>query len=95
LVESGVGESQRGSTQEEAVTTHYEVWDGGTGKRVGGVFESEAQAEELMLDILRTNGLEVASEMAILAFQPAPGGRLEPVVVLEGREFVARHMSTA
>lgn len=71
-------------------TTYYEVWDDGTGNRVGGSFDTEAEARALLLDVLRVNGPDVASEMAVLAFHPGPDGRYEPVTVVEGAEIVGQ-----
>jgi hypothetical protein len=66
----------------------FEVWDDGTGNRVGGSFASENEVRSLLLDILRVNGPDVAREIAILAFHPTEAGRYAPVTVLEGAEFV-------
>lgn len=70
--------------------TYYEVWDDGTGNRVGGSFATEAEARALLLDVLRVNGPDVASEMAILAFRPTADGRYEPVTVVEGTEIIGQ-----
>jgi hypothetical protein len=74
--------------------TYYEVWDDGTGNRVGGSFATEAEARALLLDVLRVNGPEAASEMAILAFHPTEAGRYTPVTVVEGSELVAQAQET-
>ena len=50
------------------MTTYYEIWDDGTGNRVGGSYATESEAKEELLAVLRVNGPDVASEMAILAF---------------------------
>ena len=71
-------------------TTYYEVWDDGTGNRVGGSFATEGEARALLLDVLRVNGPDAASEMAILAFHPTEGGRYTPVTILEGAELVTQ-----
>jgi hypothetical protein len=62
----------------ESMRTYYEVWDDATGNRVGGAFETQAQAEGLLRDVLRINGLDAARDMAILAFHPSRDGRYEP-----------------
>ncbi len=77
------------------MTTYYEVWDDATGNRVGGAFETQAQAEELLHDVLRINGPDAARDMAILAFHPGRDGRHEAMTVLEGTDFVARHVAHA
>jgi len=74
--------------------TYYEVWDDGTGNRVGGSFATEDEARALLLDVLRVNGPDAASEMAILAFHPTEGGRHAPVTILEGAELVAQAQDT-
>ncbi len=65
--------------------TYYELWDDRTGNRVGGTYATEAEAR----NVLRVNGPEVASEMAILAFHRDADGTFEPTIVLEGADFVA------
>ena len=75
--------------------TYYEVWDDGTGNRVGGSFASESEARSLLLDILRVNGPDVAREMAILAFHPTESGRFTPVTILEGADLVDQPQGTA
>jgi hypothetical protein len=75
--------------------TYFEVWDDGTGNRVGGSFATEDEARALLQDVLRVNGPEAASEMAILAFRPNADGRFEPVTILEGADFVAQARATA
>ncbi|MFN8637161.1 MAG: hypothetical protein U0893_25210 [Chloroflexota bacterium] len=77
--------------------TYFEVWDDGTGNRVGGSFAREAEARALLLDVLRVNGPDVASEMAVLAIHLTADGRYEPVTVVEGTEVVRqdeRHRRT-
>lgn len=69
--------------------TYYEVWDDGTGNRVGGSYPTEAEARDVLLAVLRVNGPDVASEMAILAFRRTSDGPYEPTTVLEGADFVA------
>ena len=75
--------------------TFYEVWDDATGNRVGGSFATRGEAEALLADVLRVNGPEVASEMAILAFRPTDAGGYETETVLEDSEFVVRHCAPA
>jgi hypothetical protein len=70
--------------------TYYEVWDDGTGNRAGGSFDTLDEARALLIDILRVNGPDVASEMAVLAFEPQADGSFEPVTVLEGTDIVAQ-----
>lgn len=69
--------------------TYYEVWDDLTGNRAGGSYDTLDEARALLTDILRVNGPDAVSEMAILAFEPMPDGRYEPVTVLEGADLVA------
>lgn len=71
------------------MTTYYEVWDDGTGNRVGGAYATETEARDVLLAVLRVNGPEVASEMAILAFHRTADGTYEPTTVLEGADLVA------
>jgi hypothetical protein len=71
----------------------YEVWDTLTSNRIGA-FSTQAEAEALLLDVLRVNGPEVAADMAILSSDvEAPGE--EPELVLDGAAFVASHRVTA
>lgn len=66
----------------------YEVWDTETANQIG-VCSSEAEARALLADVLRVNGPAVACEMTVLAYDPdglTPG---EPIVILEGADFVA------
>ncbi len=56
------------------MTTFYEVWDDGTGNRVGGAFATEAEAEALLRDVLRVNGRDVACEMAIVVYRETASG---------------------
>ena len=72
------------------MTTFYEVWDDAMGNRVGGSVGTQGEAEALLYEVLRVNGPDVASEMAILAFRPTAAGTYEPSTVLEGADFVAR-----
>jgi hypothetical protein len=65
--------------------TYYEVWDDGTGNRVGGSFDTEAEARALLLDVLRVNGPDVAAEMAVVAFHPTSDGRYEPSTISGAR----------
>ncbi len=71
------------------MNTYYEIWDDGTGNRVGGSYATEAEARNVLLAVLRVNGPDVASEMAMLAFHRTADGTYEPTVVLEGADFVA------
>ena len=65
----------------------YEVWDTETFNRVG-TFPTEVEAETFLHDVLRVNGREVARVMTILAYRENSD---EPVVVLTGEEFLAKH----
>ena len=65
----------------------YEVWDVATFNRVGS-FPTQADAEAFLGDALRENGPVVVAEMAIIQY---PEGSTDPVMVLEGTEYVARH----
>lgn len=66
----------------------YEVWDTQTANQIG-VFPSEAEARALLADVLRVNGPAVASDMTVLAYDPDGLTPREPLVVLEGADFVA------
>jgi hypothetical protein len=79
---------------ESVAATYYEVWDDGTGNRVGGSFATEAEARALLMDVLRVNGPDVAREMAVLAFHPNGAGRYTPVTIVEGAELVAQARET-
>ena len=74
--------------------TYYEVWDDGTGNRVGGSFATEDEARALLLDVLRVNGPGAAREMAVVAFHPTESGRYAPLTVLEGADLVAQSQET-
>jgi hypothetical protein len=88
---SQAGEHGRLHEKVDSVTaTFYEVWDDGTGNRVGGSFATIDEARALLADVLDVSGPDVASEMAILAFHPTEDGRYEPATVLEGHEFVTQ-----
>ena len=73
----------------------YEIWDAGTGNRVGGAVATEAEAEAVLADILRVNGENAVSEMAVLACCPNAEGKIRRRTVLEGVDFVARHATFA
>jgi hypothetical protein len=64
----------------------YEVWDMETFNRVGS-FSTLADAEAFLGDVLRGHGPEGAAAMAIVQYPP---GSIDPVMVLEGADFVAR-----
>ena len=69
----------------------YEVWDTLTANRLG-VFPSQGDAEALLVDVLRVNGVETAQDMAVLrSDMNAPDE--EPELVVDGAEFVARHQA--
>ena len=72
------------------MATFYEVWDGGTGNRVGGAFASEAEAQALLADVLRVNGEEAVSDMGIMACYPDADGKIRRRMVLEGSAFLDR-----
>ena len=64
----------------------YEVWDTLTSNRLAA-FPIQEAAEELLLDVLRVNGVEAARDMAVLASNSdAPDD--EPELVVDGVEFV-------
>jgi hypothetical protein len=65
----------------------YEVWDTLTANRIGA-FPTQAEAEALLLDVLRVNGPAVADDMAILS-SDAGAPDEEPTLVLDGAAFVA------
>jgi hypothetical protein len=75
----------------EAITvaTIYEVWDTQTANQIGA-FGTEAEARSLLADVLRVNGADVAREMVIMAYFPDSASPREPVVVLDGADFVAQ-----
>lgn len=72
------------------VTTFYEVWDDDSNNRVGGPFETQAEAEALLGDVVRANGPEAASEMAVIMWRERPAGGFDAATVLEGSTFVER-----
>jgi hypothetical protein len=67
----------------------YEVWDTETANQIGA-FQTLAEAEALLRDVLRVNGPGVACDMAIVAYHRTAAGEYEPTTVLEGSELVAR-----
>jgi hypothetical protein len=71
------------------VATIYEVWDSQTTNQVGS-FQTEAEARALLADILRVNGADVAREMVIVAYFPDGPSPREPVMVLDGADFVTQ-----
>jgi hypothetical protein len=66
----------------------YEVWDTETANQLGS-FSSEAEARSLLADVLRVNGPAVARELSVLVYDPDGPAPAEPMVVLEGADFVA------
>jgi len=67
----------------------YEVWDTLTANRIGA-FPTKHDAEALLLDVLRVNGVEAAQDMAVLSSDTdAPDE--EPELVVDGAEFVVHH----
>jgi hypothetical protein len=72
----------------------YEVWDTETANQLGA-FGSEAEARALLADVLRVNGPAVAGELMVLAYDPDGPTATEPVVVLEGADFVASVSASA
>ena len=75
--------------------TMYEVWNDQTGNRIGGELRTLADAEALLQTMLRVNGSQVVSGLAIIAWRPNADGTYEPETVVEGAEFAARHPTTA
>ena len=76
-------------------TVIYEVWNDETGNRIGGEFHTLADAEALLQTMLRINGPQVVSDLAIIAWRQNAAGTYEPETVIEGAEFVARHPTPA
>lgn len=72
------------------MTTFYEVWDDDSNNRVGGPFETQAEAEALLRDIVRASGSEAASGMAVILWRQRPAGGYDATTVLEGAEFCQR-----
>ena len=70
------------------VATIYEVWDTETSNQIGA-FQTEAEARSLLADVLRVNGADVAREVVIFAYFPDSLTPSEPVMVLDGADFVA------
>jgi hypothetical protein len=67
----------------------YEVWDTLTANRIGA-FPTRHDAEALLLDILRVNGIEAVQDMAVLSSDTnAPDN--EPELIIDGAAFVAHH----
>ena len=77
------------------MNTHYEIWDDETANRVGPSFATQADAEALLGDVLRVNGPDVASRLAIVMWRETAPGDYEAETVLEGAEFVARSTAPA
>jgi len=65
----------------------YEVWDTETFNRVGS-FPTQVDAEAFLADVLRENGPDAVSEMAIVGYADTSA---DPVMVLEGPQFAAQH----
>ncbi len=76
-------------------TVIYDVWNDETGNRIGGEFHTLADAEALLQTMLRVNGPQVVSDLAIVAWRPNAAGKYESETVIEGAEFVARHRTPA
>jgi len=72
------------------MTAFYEVWDDGTGNRVGGTFASEAEAVALLDRVLHVNGEDAVSEMAIMECRANAEGKVRRRTILEGSNFVER-----
>jgi len=70
------------------VATVYEVWDAQTANQIGA-FRTESEARSLLADVLRVNGPEMASEVVIFAYFPDGPTPTEPVLVVDGADFVA------
>jgi hypothetical protein len=70
------------------VATIYEVWDTKTSNQIGA-FQTESEARLLLADVLRVNGPAVAREMVVFAYFPDSATPREPVLVLDGADFVA------
>ncbi len=68
------------------MATFYEVWDGGTGNRVGGAFASEA----VLADVLRVNGEEAVGDMGIMVCCQNAEGKIRRSMVLEGADYLKR-----
>ncbi len=77
------------------MTTHYEIWDDGTGNSVGPSFATQAEAEVVLKKILHASGPNVARAMGILAFRPILDGTYVPETVLEGAELIERSRRAA
>jgi hypothetical protein len=66
----------------------YEVWDTQTANQIGA-YQTESEARSLLADVLRVNGPDVAREMVILAYFLDSATPREPIVILDGADFVA------
>ncbi len=66
----------------------YEVWDDSTGNRLGE-FETLAEAEALLRDVLQTSGAASARTLAVLAYTPTGTNDYDVTTVIEGAEFIA------
>jgi hypothetical protein len=72
------------------MTTFYEVWDDDSNNRVGGPFETQAEAEALLNDVMRVSGPDVARDMAVILWRERPAGGYDAATVLEGADFLKR-----
>jgi hypothetical protein len=67
----------------------YEVWDTLTANRIGA-FPTQHDAEALLLDVVRVNGVKAAQDMVVLSSDTDTPDE-EPELVVDGIEFVAHY----
>jgi hypothetical protein len=76
------------------MTTPIEVWDDHTGNQIAS-FGTVSEAEAFLWGMLEMNGPDAVRELFVLTYEPNAAGEPEPLVVLEGCDFVARHVAHA
>ena len=76
------------------MTTTYEVWDMETANQIGA-FSSEAEATAFLREMLRLNGANAVTPLSLAAVRHDASGVLDQALIIEGADFVARHLSRA
>ncbi len=76
------------------MTEVYEVCDMETANQVEA-FPTEEQAVAFLLDMLRLNGPDAVMPLSLAAIRHDGHGVIDQTVVVEGADFVARHLSRA
>ena len=67
----------------------YEVWDFETRNQIG-TFESEADALALFDRLFELNGEAGVGELGLMRQEADPSGEYQPVLILDGTQYLAR-----